>query len=82
MDKESKERPAFTKRQAGGTFVTYAQTNFDSLGASQVSAVACDPSAPSIASSSHGSPTIACPSGCCTRCLALHLGRGLLLGSF
>lgn len=31
MDKESKERPAFTKRQAGGTFVTYAQTNFDSL---------------------------------------------------
>ena len=31
MDKESKERPAFAKRQAGGTFVTYAQTNFDSL---------------------------------------------------
>mgnify|MGYP000099189307 CR=1 FL=1 len=29
--KESKERPAFAKRQAGGTFVTYAQTNFDSL---------------------------------------------------
>ena len=31
MDKESKERPAFAKRQAGGTFVTYAQANFDSL---------------------------------------------------
>ena len=31
MDKESKERPAFAKRQAGGTFVTYVQANFDSL---------------------------------------------------
>ena len=72
MDKESKERPAFAKRQAR-SLPMRRRTSTRSTS---------DPSAPSIASSSHGSPTIACLSGCCMRCLALHLGRGLLLGSF